>query len=55
MILGLSVTRTAAEVRPWKACLNAITRFLPLWKEANLSAFSFASAPELIKNSVWSS
>ena len=55
MILGLSVTRTAAEVRPWNECWKANTRFFPLWKEASFNAFSLASAPELIRNNEYSS
>lgn len=38
---------TAPEVRPWNAPSKAITLLLPVWKDANLRAFSFASAPEL--------
>ena len=48
---GLSVAATAREVRPWNDFLNAIIFFLPVWKEANLSAFSLASAPELQRKS----
>ena len=51
MILGLSVASTASEVRPWKALEKEITLVRPVWKEASFKAFSFASAPLLIKNS----
>jgi len=47
---GLSVAATAAEVRPWKPFLKAITSLLPVWNEASFKAFSFASAPEFHKN-----
>ena len=50
MIFGLSVTSTASDVRPWNAFPNDTTRVRPLWNEANFSAFSFASAPELMRN-----
>ena len=46
---GLSVTLTAAEVRPWKEWAKAMTFFLPVWNEASFSAFSLASAPELMR------
>ena len=51
MIFGLFVTSTASEVRPWKAFSQDKTRVLPLVNEASFKAFSFASAPELIRNS----
>ena len=36
MILGLLVTSTASDVRPWKALAKDTTRVRPLWKEGHL-------------------
>ena len=48
---GLFVTSTASEVRPWNAFSHDSTLVLPFVNEASFRAFSFASAPELIRNS----
>ena len=45
LIFSLSVTLTAAEVRPWKAPSKARMRLRFVWKLASFSAFSVASAP----------
>src|SRR5690606_40306973 len=54
-IFRLSVAATANDVRPWNAFVKAITFFRLLWKDASFSAFSFASAPELQRKSVYAS
>ena len=51
IIFGLFVTSTASDVRPWKAFCADSTRVRPLVNEASFSAFSLASAPELMRNS----
>jgi hypothetical protein len=42
-------------VRPWKARSKARTLARPVANDASLMAFSFASAPELHKNSEYES
>ena len=51
MIFGLFVTSTASDVRPWNAFSADSTRVRLVWNEASFSAFSLASAPELMRNS----
>ena len=47
------VTAPAAAVRPWKLPSTATTLRRPVILSASLSAFSFASAPVLTKNTVF--
>ena len=47
--LNLQYALTARDVLPWKAFSIESTRVLPLVKEASFKAFSFASAPELMR------
>ena len=54
-IAGLSVADTAPDVRPWKARSKASTLARPVANDASLMAFSFASAPELHRNSEYES
>ena len=46
------VTAPAAAVRPWKLPSMATTLRRPVIRNASFSAFSFASAPVLMKNAV---
>ncbi len=48
------VTAPAAAVRPWKLPSTATTLRRPVMRSASFSAFSFASAPVLMKNAVFS-
>ena len=45
------VTSTASDVRPWNAFSAESTLVRPFVNEASFRAFSFASAPLLMRNS----